>query len=156
LYEGGIRVPLIISCPGYIKPGSECDTPTISHDLYPTITEIVSGSSPRACIEGKSLVPLLNGKKKNLARELYWYYPHYSPQAKQPAAAIRSGNYKLIHFYDPERWELYDLSHDLSERNNLTTKMPEKVQQLSKRLETWLKSVNAKMHTLNPKYEKSK
>ena len=152
LYEGGIRVPLVINWPGYIKSGSESDTPTISHDLYPTITDIVSGSQPGEGIEGKSLVPVLTGTGKMPDRELYWYYPHYSPQAKQPAAAVRDGQYKLIHFYDPVKTELYDLSTDLDEQNDLAEKMSEKRDELMQKLQSWLERSGAVMHTLNPNY----
>ena len=154
LYEGGIRIPLIISWQGRIKPGCVCNTPTISHDIYPTITDIVTGSQPGEGIEGKSLVPLLMGAGKFQERELYWYYPHYSPQAKQPAAAVRDGDYKLVHFYDPEQKELYNLANDIGEQKNLAEKIPEKVRQLDEKLETWLKFVKAKKHTLNPDYIK--
>jgi arylsulfatase A len=155
LYEGGIRVPLIMSWPGHIKAGSTCETPTISHDLYPTITEIVLESQAGDDIEGKSLLPILNNKNKIESRDLYWYYPHYSPQAKQPAAAVRDGDYKLIHFYDPERIELYNLSNDLSEQNNLVKKMPELKDELLQNLRNWLESNDPIMHTMNPNYKEN-
>ena len=93
------------------------------------------------------------GEKDVVNRELYWYYPHYSPQAKQPAAAIRVGRYKLIQFYDPEKVELYELVDDLSEQNNLADKMPQKRDELLAKLEDWLKVNKTIMHTLNPNYK---
>jgi arylsulfatase A len=153
LYEGGIRVPLIISLPGKIDAGTECDVPTISHDLYPTITDFVSDSQPSRGLEGKSLAPILTGKNDTANRELYWYYPHYSPQAKQPSAAVRIGKYKLIQFYDPEKVELYDLENDLEEQNNLAERMPEKRDELLVKLDHWLTNNNTIMHTLNPNYK---
>mgnify|MGYP002641661090 CR=1 FL=1 len=153
LYEGGIRVPLIIRKPGIIESGTICHVPTISHDLYPTILDFVSSSKPGDDIEGNSLMPLLEGKEAACDHELYWYYPHYSPQAKQPASAVRDGRYKLIHFYDPEKIELYDLENDLSEHNDLAEKMPQKRDELLAKLQKWLKSSGAILHTMNPKCE---
>ena len=66
--------------------------------------------------------------------------------------AVRAGNYKLIEHYDPVSIELYDLSKDIGERDNLAAKMPDKAAKLRQKLHDWLKSVNAKMHTLNPEY----
>jgi arylsulfatase A len=152
LYEGGIRVPLIIRKPGIIESGSVCHAPTISHDLYPTILGFISSSKPGDDIEGNSLMPLLVGKEPVRDRELYWYYPHYSPQAKQPASAVRDGRYKLIHLYDPERIELYDLENDLSEHNDLADKMPQKQKKLVAKLDNWIKSSGAVLHTMNPKH----
>ncbi len=153
LYEGGIRVPMIVKWPGKVKSGSINNTPVISHDILPTIAEIVHNSQISQDVEGASLKSVLTGNTQLAERELYWYYPHYSPQAKQPAAAIRDGQYKLLRFYDPVKTELYDLSNDLSEQHDLYEQMPEKVQELGKKLDDWLKSVNAKMHTLNKGYK---
>ena len=155
LYEGGIRIPLIVRWPGYVKPASICEIPTITHDLYPTITEIVAGAQGGDDIDGKSLLPLLKGEKIIWDRELCWYYPHYSPQAQQPSAAIRDGDYKLIHFYDPERLELYNLTNDLSEQNNLVEKRPELKEELLQNLRNWLKSNDPIMHTMNPDYKEN-
>lgn len=154
LYEGGIRVPLIISWPGHIKAGSKSDRPTISHDLYPTITDFVTGSKPAADIEGKSLAPVLLSESDTAERTLYWYYPHYSPQAKQPAAAIRDGQFKLIQFYDPAKVELYDLSNDVGEENNLAETKPDKRDELLNKLDNWLKRSNTIKHTINPNWNK--
>lgn len=156
LYEGGIRVPLIIKWPGRVKAGSLCRTPVTSEDLYPTIVEIVGEQAkPGENIDGESLLALLTGKGHIRRETLYWYYPHYSPQAKQPGAAIRDGDYKLIEHYDPPGTELYNLVDDIGERTNLAERMPQKTTQLRARLHDWLKAVDAKMHTPNPDYKKS-
>ena len=154
LYEGGIRVPLIISRPGHIKAGVECHAPTISHDLYPTITDFVGGSEPGEGIEGQSLAAVLKDQGEIEHRELYWYYPHYSPQAQQPSAAVRDGDYKLIHFYDPVKSELYDLAADPGEQDDLAEKMPEKSDEMLQKLEQWLERTGTIRHTLNPDYNK--
>ena len=154
LYEGGIRVPLFVKWPGRVKAGSICKTPVTSEDLYPTIVEIAGDQAkPGEKIDGKSLVSLLTGKGKFKREAIYWYYPHYSPQAKQPGAAIRAGDYKLIELYDPPKVELYNLANDIGEQVDLAEKMPKKTKELLRKLHGWLKSIDAKMHTPNPEYK---
>ena len=77
LYEGGIRVPMIIKWPGVVKPGSVCGTPVVSTDFYPTILQIAGlPSRPQQHKDGLSLVPLLKGAKSLDRRAIYWHYPH--------------------------------------------------------------------------------
>ena len=154
VYEGGIRVPLIVKWPGRVAGGSSCASPVTTEDLYPTIVEMAGrGVAPGSELDGQSIVPLLTGKGRFEERPLYWYYPHYSPQAKNPAAAIRYGDYKLIKFYDPPGLELYNLAEDIGETQNLVEKLPQKASQLHKNLKDYLRAVNAKMHTPNPNYK---
>ena len=153
LYEGGIRVPLIVRWPGKIEAGTVSDVPVISTDLYPTIAEIAGDSArPGKVVDGKSLMPLLTGKGEWDREDLYWYYPHYSPQAKQPGAAVRSGNYKLIEHYDPPGVELYNLAEDIGEKVDLASKMPDKAAELSKKIHDWLEESGTIMHTENAAY----
>jgi arylsulfatase A-like enzyme len=155
LYEGGIRVPLIIRWPGRIKGNTVCEVPVIGTDLYPTIIQL-AGEKFHASdnIDGSSLLPLFNSEQPLERDTLFWYYPHYSPQEKQPGAAIRSGKFKLIEHYDPPGIELYDLEEDLSEQKNLADKMPHIVSSMQTNLHNWLKSLDAKMFTINQKYKK--
>lgn len=153
LYEGGIRVPLIIKWPEKVSANSSCDVPVISDDIYPTIMEMFGkGVKPAKDIDGLSLVPLLRGKKSLKREELCWYYPHYSPQAKMPGYAIRKGDYKLIEHYDPEKIELFNLKNDLGESKNLVDFYPEKVKELKQTFDLWLKKMNPVMHSPNPNY----
>lgn len=147
MYEGGIRVPWIIRAPGLTKPGSVCDTPMISNDLYPTIMEL-AGTRLDHPVDGKSLVPLLRGE--NLSdRPLFWHYPHYGNQGGAPGGAVRDGDWKLIEWYEDGTRELFNLRDDLSETNNLASKMPSKVDDLAAKLESWRKDVGAVMPTPN-------
>ncbi len=151
LYEGGIRVPLILKWLGQITPGSVCGEPVIGTDLYPTIVNAAGkNAQPGSPLDGKSLIPLWTNQNTLNRDALYWYYPHYSPQAKQPAAAIRQNDYKLIEFYDPPRLELYNLSEDISEKNNLVDSMPQRAKAMHASLNGYLMKVGTKMHTLNP------
>ncbi len=154
LYEGGIRVPLIIKWPEHLPAGKVCHEPVIGTDLYPTILEATGNVIPENILDGQSLIPLWKNEKRRDRDALYWYYPHYSPKAKQPSAAIRQGDFKLIEFYDPPRLELYNLAEDLSENHNLIEKIPNKAKCMKSKLNNYLKNVNAKMHTLNPNRRK--
>lgn len=152
LYEGGIRVPLIVKWPGHVAGGTTCEEPVISDDLYPTIMEMVGkGVKPAKDIDGLSLVPLLLGNKHLKRDQLCWYYPHYTQQ--MPGYAIRKGNYKLIEYYDPLKIELFNLQEDIGEKHNLAKNNPEKIIELRHSFDEWLKRMNPIMHTPNPNYQ---
>ncbi len=144
MYEGGVRVPLIIKYPGLIKPGSICDFPVTSPDFYPTILEIVGlEKKNKQQFDGVSLLPLLKGEK-NLNRDaIYWHYPHYGNQGGTPGSSIRMNNYKLIEFYEDGRLELYDLRKDISEEKNLIRVYPEIADKMHKKLISWRKNLGA-------------
>jgi arylsulfatase A len=157
LYEGGIRVPLIIRWPGVVKAGSVCHEPACGVDYFPTILEMAGlKTDPKWNVDGKSIVPLLRGQQDFRRDALYWHYPHYSNQGGQPGAALREGNLKLIEFYEDSHLELYDLAEDTGERNNLAQKMPQKAAELQRKLRAWRTSVKAAMPTVNPAYDAAK
>ncbi len=157
LYEGGIRVPLIVSWPGVIPPGSACNVPVCSIDLYPTFLEIAGlALQPGQVIDGESLVPLLTQTGSLKRDAIYWHYPHYSNQGGLPSGAIRAGDYKLIEFYEDERIELYNLRLDPGERHDLAAVMPNKAAELRKRLHEWRESLAAQMPAKNPDYDPKK
>jgi arylsulfatase A-like enzyme len=156
LYEGGIREPLIVKWPGVVKAGSVCDVPVCSVDFYPTIIEIAGVERPSAqIVDGVSFVPLLRQSGPLRREALYWHYPHYSNQGAFPGAAIRQGDFKLIEFYEDGHNELYNLKDDIGEKNNLAARMPEKAAELRKKLDAWLKEMNARMPTPNPNFDPS-
>ena len=151
-YEGGIREPLIVRMPNMRNTGTLCDSVVISTDYYPTILEITGSElHPEQHLDGISLLPLLENKKRTERDAVYWHYPHYSNQGGRPSGAIRMGNYKLLQFYDTGEIELYDLSADLSEEKNLKDEKPEVTQALLKKLNDWRKSVEADMPVKNTK-----
>lgn len=153
LYEGGIREPTIVRWPGHTSAGSICDEPVISHDYYPTLLEAAGlPARPRQHVDGRSLVPVLQNSQATLQRDaLFWHYPHYGNQGGSPGSAIRSGDWKLIEFFEPGRGiELYNLAEDLGEQKNLAESHPEKANQLLERLQAWRTSVGAKLPTPNP------
>lgn len=150
LYEGGIRVPLIVRWPGHGNPGRTVRTPVTNADLFPFIAE-VAGLAPSGFghLDGRSLAPLIDGGPW-AARELVWYYPHYSPQAQAPGAAILSGDYKLLEFYDPPRVELYRLEDDLGESEDLAGREATTAESLRVKLNAWIEANVPLRHRPNP------
>ena len=153
LYEGGIRVPLIVRYPGVTPTGAFCDEPVISVDFYPTALA-AAGIKPPAShtLDGVSLMPLFKQPGASQERQdLYWHYPHY--HHSRPAGAIRSGPWKLIEFFDDSSLELYNLDRDIGEQRDLASREPQRAQQMQQRLAAWRKQVNAAMPTPNPEYD---
>jgi arylsulfatase A-like enzyme len=153
-YEGGVRVPLIVYWPNVTPAGSECSTPVITMDLFPTVLEIagVEGSS----LDGLSMVPLLRRSGELAERPLFWHYPHYQHYQQEgttPYGAIRRGDHRLVEFYDDHRVELYNLRDDVGERHDLAESLPDLAESLQKELHVWLHAVDAQMPTSNPKHD---
>lgn len=155
-YEGGIREPLIFSWPGVTTPGSESNIPVSSIDFFPTLSSAANFEIPDSLvIDGKNLKPILEQKGEVETRDLFWHFPHYWWGSEvKPYSIIRSGNYKLIKHWDYEFTQLFDLSVDISEDNNLAGEMPEKVEELEKKLQDWFEQTGAKLPIKNPSYEK--
>ncbi len=85
LYEGGIRIPLVVRWPKVVPPGSTCDEATSSVDLLPTVAELC-GLKLAKPVDGQSIVPLINGTGRLDREAIYWHYPHYAPQGGKPGA----------------------------------------------------------------------
>jgi len=163
LYEGGIREPLIVRWPGVVKPGSTCSEPVTSVDFFPTFAEIVGpANEAKGPIDGLSLLPLLKQAGTLNRKAIYWHYPHYHSSSIGPCGAVRSGDYKLIEWFDEticgpgNELELYNLKEDIGEQKNLTKKMLQKTRELRDMLSTWRNEVNAQMLTPNPDYDPQK
>lgn len=144
LYEGGIREPAIVKWPGQIKPGTVSDALVTSMDFYPTILEMTGQPlRPDLHMDGKSIVPILQGKTNKIHEATYFHYPHRSNQKGRPSSAIREGDYKLIVFLEDNRLELYNIKKDLGEKENLANELPEIREQLLLKLKKWWKEVDA-------------
>ncbi len=150
LYEGGIRVPLLVRLPGVVKPAWVSDVPVSSVDFVPTVLDLC-GVTSAAKVDGVSLAPLLRGGAAPKRDALYWHYPHYSNQGGRPGGAVRAGDYKLIEFYEGRR-ELYDVRHDVGENRNLLEAKPDVAKELAAKLDAWRHDVGARMTTPNPDY----
>jgi len=150
-YEGGVREPLLVRCPGKVQAG-ECDVPVISTDFYPTLIELCGfGALPTQHCDGTSFAQLLaDPKAKHERAPLFWHYPHWGNQGGSPFSAIRDGDWKLIRFYLKDAEELYNLAEDPGERNNLADKEPAKARELAAKLDQMLKDTDAIMPIRNP------
>jgi arylsulfatase A len=154
-YEGGIREPLIVRWPKVIKPGTVSHEPVTSVDYFPTICQAAGVPLPRdRDIDGVSLLGHLksSGIQKLNRDTLFWHFPHYRGNI-MPYSIIREGNWKLIKRYEGKTFELYNLNGDLSESNDLSEVLPEKVRRLDAKLTRWLKITRARQPRPNPDYD---
>ncbi|MCP4313141.1 MAG: sulfatase [Bacteroidetes bacterium] len=154
LYEGGIRVPLIVKWPGKGKQGSECSVPITSVDMFPTILNMVGAAEKIGKDkEGVDISPLIQGGHMEKG-PIFWHFPHYSNHGMQsPGGAIRDGDYKFLEYYENGTVQLFNLKNDIGEQIDLSKTEPEKTQELKERLHAWLDSVNAQMMNANPDYD---
>lgn len=129
LYEGGIRVPLIMRWPGHIQANSTNDLPSAFWDFLPTFAEL-AGKRLGVDSDGISLLPTLQGKDKDQQKHDYLYWEYHGEAGKQ---AARMGKWKAVRrdIRDGNRQiELYDLSIDLGESNDMASQHPEIVQKM--------------------------
>ena len=154
-WEGGLRVPFYIKAPSVTRPGSTCDTPVIHTDCYPTILHLAGlPRRPEQHVDGVSLVPLLEGGKI-VDRSLFWHYPHYGNQGGEPSSIIRKADWKLIHYWEDNRNELYHLPDDIGEQHDLAKQESARTAQLWAELQSWLKETGAKIPQPNPQYQQT-
>lgn len=145
LYEGGIRIPLIVRAPG-VGAGTRCDSPVITCDFFPTMLDLAGlPAQPKLHVDAASAAPLLRGGKASGPRTLYWHYPHYHGSTWAPGGALRDGDWKLIEFFDEGTTELYNLATDLAESQDLAARQPAKTKELKARLAAWRQDVGARM-----------
>jgi len=160
VWEGGIRVPLIVRGPG-IKAGNCTHVRATTVDLFPTIAALarVKEALPKN-LEGGSLAAVLGGTPnvtvKRAREEFVVHFPHYDKDEQGPASALLLGNDKLIHPYETNVPMLFDLSKDIGEQRNLATERAEETADLERLLTEYLRAVGAQMATVNPKFDPSK
>lgn len=155
LYEGGIRVPLVVSWPGLKKPGTRCDAPVCSVDWYPTLLELAKVPAPKnQTLDGISLVPAFRGEPRLSRERLFWHFPCYVGKAT-PSSAVREGDFKLIEFFEGGgHVELYDLRDDPGESHDLAAEMPEKAESLRRQLKQWQGETQASLpRGANPAFD---
>jgi arylsulfatase A-like enzyme len=141
LYEGGIRVPLVVRWPGRVKAGSRCSHPLISNDVYPTLLDLAGlPPEPQQHVDGVSFKPILLGRRTDVDREaLYWHYPH-----SRNEGAVRLGDHKLLLRYKTGSAELYNLADDPGETRDLSADDPELTQRMTRMLQQWHQEVGAR------------
>ncbi len=166
-YEGGIRVPLIVSWKNKIRSSSICNVPVTNLDFFPTIKELVGSTvTTTHPLDGQSLLPLLLGESDPIERSLYWHFPVYLQKYNgilddardtlfrtRPGTVVRHGDWKLHRYYEDDGLELYNLSLDPGERNNLIEDYPNERDHLLQLMEQWIDQMHAPIPVLrNPEY----
>lgn len=154
VYEGGIRVPLIVRGPGII-PDSFSNAPVIGWDMLPTICEMMGCRSrlPDA-VQGGSIFPVLEGSgvtvRRPLGGFLVWDFPHYLiPRGTLPQVAAREGDFKLVKFYENGRRILFNLATDIGEARDVSAEYPELTTDLDRKLENYMAEVHARRPVRN-------
>ncbi len=159
LWEGGLRVPLAIRWPDVVEAGAASDVLVTSDDFFPTIADIFGVANLPADIDGLSLLPVLNGSGHLDRTTLFFHYPHYHHLGYAPAGAMRTGDHKLIEWFEGAiaglgpAVSLFDLSKDPGEANDIAGAHPELVRQMRARLAAWRREVGAGEMTINPDFE---
>ena len=155
VYEGGIRIPMIVNWPGNVRPGTVNKNYVTNTDYFPTFLEVLRVENTRKDLDGKSMLAIWRDPTASFNRgPVYWHYPHFSNQMGRPAGAMRNGPYKLVESYETGRIELYNLENDVGEQNDLSSIEPTKVKTMLTAFRKWQKEVNANMPLPNPEYRK--
>jgi arylsulfatase A len=155
LYEGGIRVPLVVAGPTVAKPGTTSDLPVASIDLYPTLLELSGAAAPAGQpLDGVSWAGVLAGEPPPARARMFWHFPCYVGKAT-PSSALRAGDLKLIEFFEGGgRVELYDLRADPHEQHDLSATMPAETKALTAALREWQRETKAAIPSgPNPAYD---
>ena len=159
VFEGGVRVPCVVSWPQVTKPGSRSDAVIQSTDFYPTFLELLGlKAQPDQIFDGMSIAPALRGEP--LAREaIFTFFPHSPgvPDTLPPAVTVTTADWKLIRlFHQGENgahaYQLYNLKEDIGEARDLSASQPGRVKELDARIATFLAETKAVVPLPNPAY----
>lgn len=157
-YEGGVRVPLIVRVPGVTKSGTVSKVVTSSVDHYATLLDLLNIPFPEQVItDGVSYVPALEGKDYERI-PIYSTFCHNMVVAgNRPNISMREGPWKFYKFYfdgenQEHRYELYNLKQDIGEINNLYSRMPERVKQMAKMIDTHAEDAEILLPRKNKNY----
>ncbi|MCB1228286.1 MAG: sulfatase [Verrucomicrobiales bacterium] len=154
-YEGGLRVPMCLLWPGVTQPGTHCDAPVSLMDWMPTLTAALD-LEPDPAVDGVDWKPLLSDPQAPLERDaLFFHYPHYY-ETTTPVSAVRAGRWKLLHYFEDDQVELYDLTADPGESRDLATDEPHRAAELRARLDLWRQQVGARAPQPNPNAKPSR
>ncbi len=144
VYEGGIRIPLMIRAPGITAAGTESSIPTISMDIAPTLMGLAGIEKHNMeTPDGVSLEGILSNESEPDRKAIRVYYPHYHGSYSEPSYMVREGDWKLIYFYERDETELYNLADDIGEQNNLVDDHFDMVTRIKSEMQSWLNSVGA-------------
>lgn len=146
LYEGGIRVPMIVRAPGITKAGTTSDVLVASTDFYPTLLALAGlPARPEQHRDGVDVSALLRGSAAPVHDRFFWHYPHYHGSTWAPGGALREGDWKLIEFFEEGTAELYNLQSNLSETQNLAASEPARLKAMRDKLAAWRAETGAYM-----------
>ncbi|HEC44239.1 MAG TPA: arylsulfatase [Bacteroides sp.] len=155
LYEGGVRVPLIVRWPGKVKPASKSEAIVASVDFYPTFLELAKGKSPEnQVLDGFSMLPAMTENKFDPEREVFNHYPVYHHE--QPMSAVRKGDWKIVENLVSGEFDLYNLKYDVNEMTDLKYSYPEKLEEMKTVLKKWQQDTRAAMPVPNPEFDTDK
>jgi arylsulfatase A-like enzyme len=166
-YEGGIREPFFFVLNGKIQPNTKSEVPITNLDIFPTVLQYAGVDESALQLDGDNLISVLEQEVQVFERSLFWHFPIYlqaynindnenrDPLFRtRPGSVIRKGNWKLHYYFEDKGMELYNLSEDIGERNNLAKANPEKAAALLADLQKWWKATNAPIpNTPNPEYK---
>ena len=163
LYEGGLRVPLLLRYPRLARAGTIREAVVSTMDLFPTILA-ACGARPVAAADGCELWPLVRDAASLPPREaLCWHYPHYHHLGLGPCGAIRVGDYKLLEWFEPvhgvgrpgarPKWELFNVTADPGESRDLAVLEPSRCEELRRRLHAWRRAIGAQEMVRDPGYD---
>ena len=144
LYEGGMRVPLLVYWPGVTQAGTTTDRAVIGTDFYPTFLEMAGlPLKPKQHLDGESFLPVLKGNLTPRSKPLFWYFDDAKQGTGNTAmAAMLDGDMKLVRYVYENKDELYNIREDIGEHHNLAAKQPEKVASMKAALLAWQKELN--------------
>ncbi len=147
LYEGGIRIPMIVCAPCMIPGGRVCADPVATFDYYPTFAQAAGARIKGVKPDGLSLWPLLAKNGALPARTLFWHYPLDEPHflGGRSCGAVHDGDWKLLEFFDNGDRELYNLADDPGEERNLAAENPDVVRRLTEKMQAWRKDTGAQI-----------
>ena len=156
-WEGGIREPYFICIPGQKNKSNKSDYPVTGADFYPTLLDYADiDLLYNQHRDGISLKPIIEEGQTPEPRPLYWHYPHYGNQGGDPSSIIRKGDWKLIHYYEDNSNEVYNLKTDPYEQHDLAQSNSEITSNLLNDLMKWLESVDAKFPETDTKFDANK
>jgi arylsulfatase A-like enzyme len=163
MYEGGVRGPAVVVCPGVVKAGSRSDQVIQSSDFYPTLLEVLSIEAQAGQIfDGISIVPALEGNPLN-RKAIFTYFPHCPsvPDWLPPSVSVHCGDWKLIRIFHGgesgrHRWKLYNLREDLGEQVDLADQLPARVEELDGMIEAFLAATGPVLPLPNPDFDPAK
>lgn len=153
LWEGGIRVPLLVRWPGVVAPASTCELPVITQDVHRGLCA-AAGAPVDAAVatDAFDLLPVWRGEAIAARPPVFWHFPQHETQAVGPRGAMRDGAWKAIEDFATGAVMLFDLAHDPNETTDVATAEPARAAAMQAALRAWRQQVGAAMPTMNPTF----